>query len=530
MSDRGPGDDVDSPSDHGTGDGSDAESTGGSGAESIDGLDDDSIDPDDAETVSLSIGRETLVALGAKGLNAALGFGGVVIFANVLGDVGLGEYRTVLAAAFVLTQLPAGTATAVKKRVSEVDVPAPEYLGAGLLVHLVFSVLVAVGFLVAGEYTVSYFGSRALAGGVILVVVSLGLFNVTNRFYAGIGYPALSSWVDTARSVLTLLLQVGFLLLGMEAFGLIVGFFAATVLSAVLSVVVAGVLPTRPTRRTFERIYDFARWVIPSSFVGNAYSSADVLLIRWLVGAGPVGVYTVASQLAQPAILFSSSITDALDVKSSGRDSAGLGVRADLKNSISYAGLIAVPMVFGALAIPNALMTTLFGPEFRDAPGLALVGMTLFQLFKVYGSPLGTVTQATDRPRLNFRVGLAILLLHLPLAVGLGHLFGLLGVIASTVIAEFLRFCVYQIVAHRLFGGVVLTRPMLDQVIAGAIMFGVVELLTLDLVTISGWVWLLVVVGIGAVTYFLALLGVSRHFRVTLGNVLPWVPSLPARP
>jgi O-antigen/teichoic acid export membrane protein len=491
--------------------------------------DSESSDDSGSETESLSIGRETLVALGAKVLNAALGFGGVVIFANELGDVGLGEYRTVLAAAFVLTQVPGGTATAVKKRVSEVDTDVPQYLGAGLLVHLVFSVLVTLGFLVLQDPAVEYFGTIELAGGVVLVVLSLGLFNITNRFYAGIGYPALSSWVDSARSVLTVGFQIAFLLLGMQAFGLIIGFFVGTVLSAVLSVAVAGQLPTRPTRRVFERIYDFVRWVIPSAFVSNAYSSADVLLIRWLVGPGPVGVYTVANQLAQPAVLFSSSITDALDVKASGRDSAGLGVRSDLKNSLSYAGLIAIPMVFGALAIPNALMTTLFGPEFSDAPGLALVGLTLFQLFKVYGSTLGTVTRATDRPRLSFRVGLGVLVLHLPLAVALGHYFGLLGVIASTVVAEIVRFCIYQVVSHRLFGGVVVTRPMFDQMLAGTIMFSVVEFITWNLVSINSWIWLAVVVGIGAATYFIALLGVSRHFRETLGHVLPWVPSLPAR-
>lgn len=475
----------------------------------------------DADTVSLSIGRETLVALGAKGLNAALGFGGIVIFANVLGDVGVGEYRTVLAAAFVLTQVPGGTATAVKKRVSEVDVPTSEYLGAGLLIHLAFSVLIAIGFFVGEEFMTSYFGSRQLAGGVILVVISLGLFNVTNRFYAGIGYPALSSWVDSARSVLTVLFQVAFLLLGMEVFGLIMGFFIATVLSAVISVVVAGEFPTRPARGTFERIYSFARWIIPSSFLTNAYSSADVLIIRSLVGAGPVGVYTVASQLAQPAVLFASSITDALSVKSSGRDSAGLDVRSDLQNAVSYAGLIGVPMMFGAMAIPNALMTTLFGSDFQDAPGLALVGMTLFQLFKVYGTPFGTVIQATDRPKLTFRVGIIIIVFHLPLAIGLGHLFGLLGVIASSVLAEIVRFGIYQLIAHQLFGGIVLTRPMFDQFVASGTMFVAVELLTRYVVTISNWIWLLIVVGFGAVIYFVALLTVSAHFRQTLKHVIP---------
>jgi O-antigen/teichoic acid export membrane protein len=171
--------------------------------------------------------------------------------------------------------------------------------------------------------------------------------------------------------------------------------------------------------------------------------------------------------------------------------------------------------------MPRAIPRTLFGPEFEDAPGLALVGMTLFQLFKVYGTPFGTVIQATDRPKLTFRVGIVVIVFHLPLAVGLGHLFGLLGVIASSVLAELLRFGIYQLIAHRLFGGIVLTRPMFSQFVAGGIMFVAVELLTRYEVTISNWVWLLIVIGFGAGTYFVALLAVSAHFRQTLRYVIP---------
>jgi hypothetical protein len=97
----------------------------------------------------------------------------------------------------------------------------------------------------------------------------------------------------------------------------------------------------------------------------------------------------------------------------------------------------------------------------------------------------------------------------------------LLGVIASSVLAEIARFGIYQLLAHRLFGGIVLTRPMFDQFVAGGIMFGAVELLTRYVVTISNWVWLLVVVGFGAGIYFGALLVVSAHFRQTLRHVIP---------
>ncbi|MFB6129211.1 MAG: lipopolysaccharide biosynthesis protein [Salinigranum sp.] len=477
------------------------------------------------ETPELSLGRETLIGVGSKAVNGVLGFAGVIVFANVLGDVGLGKYRTVLAAAFVVTQVSAGTSTAIQKRVSEVDVSPAEFLGAGLAFHLVFSILVGVGFLVVEPFVSPYFGTYELAGGVVLVVFALGLFNVVNRFYAGIGYPALSSWVDTARSLLTLLFQLLFLFFGLQAFGLVLGFVVGTVGSALVSYAVAGVTPARPTHRVFRRIYDFARWSVPGSLLTNLYSSADVLIVRVFAGASGVGFYSVAIQMSQPSSMFGSAITNAFTIKSSGLDSVGKSVRADLKNVMSYAGLIAVPMTFGALAIPNALFTTLFGPSFADAPGLALVGLMVFQMFSTYCSPLSAAAAATDRPDINFRMNVAVVAVHLPLAALLGYYYGLLGVIASTVAVEIGRFTVYQYIAHRHFGGVVFTRPMGEQVFSGAVMFALVWAIEHYVVTITSWVWLVVVVGVGAAAYFLVLGVVSRHFRATVGNVLPWLPA-----
>ena len=472
------------------------------------------------ETPSLSIGREALLAVGSKALMAAIGFGGILIFANLLGDTGLGEYKTVMAAAFVLTQVPAGVATAVKKRVSEVDIDPPGFLGTGLLVHGAFSLLVLFAFVLFQPWLVGYFGSVQLAYGVVAIVVTLGFFNVTNRLYSGIGYPALSSWMDSIRSVLTFALQLVGIWWGLESFGLVAGLAVATAITGVISAAAARVRPAVPTVETARHVYDFARWSVPNSLLTNLYASADVLIIRAFVGAGAVGVYTVAQQLAMPAAMFAGSIRDALSVKSSGVDSQGGEVRADLENTMSYTGLIAIPLFFGALAIPGALLA-IFGETFTGAPVLAVAGLALFQVFNVYRLPFEAVIEGTDRPGIIFRVNVGILLVHLPLAVGLGYTVGLLGVILSTVLAEGTRVVVYQYVAHREYGGVVLTRPMAEQVLAGALMFVAVEGLTGYVVGITNWLWLLFVVGVGAAVYFLALLGVSRHFRETLRHTLP---------
>jgi hypothetical protein len=117
-------------------------------------------------------------------------------------------------------------------------------------------------------------------------------------------------------------------------------------------------------------------------------------------------------------------------------------------------------------------------------------------------------------------VNVLVALAYAPLAVGLGLLYGLLGVIFGTVLAEVVRLAAYQFVAARHFGGVVIPRPVGHQVAAGVVMFAVVEGATRTVVTISSWVWLVLVVALGAAGYFLTLLGISRHFRDTIRNTL----------
>lgn len=471
------------------------------------------------DTTSLGIGREALSGVVSNVVMGALGFVGTLVFARVLGSSGLGVYQTALAAAFIFTELSSGVASAVKKRVSEVDTEPAEFLGAGFIVHLLFSVLVFIVFVVVRGPASSYFGSMGVTFGVVAVVVSLGSFQISNRFYAGIGYPARSSWMDTIRSVFTLVFQLGLLWIGFEAFGLIIGLTIGTLITVGLTVFAANVRPTIPTRRTLHRIYDFARWSVPNGLLKNLYSSSDLLIISALASSSAAGFYTVARQLVQPATFVSSSIGNALYVKASGRHSAGREIVQDLLNSVSYAGLIAIPLFFGALAMPNAIPRTVFGGEFAAAGG-ALIGLGLFQISNVYASQFESVFGSIDRPDTVFRVNIVVTTVHLPLAVGLGYEYALLGVVYATVIAEAIRLLIYQYLSYIEFDRIVLPRPIVEQVLSGATMF-VVLTAVLTTVSVRGWIMLLLLVGGGAIVYFATLFAISSHFRLALRNVIP---------
>lgn len=471
------------------------------------------------DTTSIGIGREALSSLISNIAMGALGFGGTILFARVLGASGLGVYQTAIAAAFVFTKVSGGVAGAVQKRVSEVDIDPAPFLGTGLLVHAVFSVVVTIGVLLFLDPIATYLSSTTVTLAAVAVVVSLGLFNVTNQTLAGVGYPARSSWMDTARSALTVLCQVVLLWIGLEAFGLVAGLAIATAASALLSALIAGIRPTLPNREIIISISQYARWSVPNGLLNKLYASLDILVVTAAAGSTAAGLYAVARQLTQPATFLSSSISGAFVVKASGRHSAGEDVLFDLLNSVSYSGLFAIPILFGALAMPRAIPRTVFGGEFAAA-GWALVGMAVFQVCNVYASPIQSMFAGIDRPDVVFRVNILVTAVHLPLAIGLGYEFGLIGVVSATVGAELLRLLVYLYLAYAKFERIVITKRVFEQVGSALLMYASLEA-ALTVISVRGWLILLFLVGSGAAVYFGTLLIVSSHFRLAIRHAVP---------
>ncbi|MFC7080224.1 polysaccharide biosynthesis C-terminal domain-containing protein [Halorussus caseinilyticus] len=207
-----------------------------------------------------------------------------------------------------------------------------------------------------------------------------------------------------------------------------------------------------------------------------------------------------------------------LQVKVSGASSLGEDVREDVSNAMTYAGLLGIPMFFGALALPDVLMRTFFGAGFGEG-GVALVGIALFYVFYIYQIPLESAISGTDRPELTFRVNAAGLLVHIPLAIVLAREYGLLGVIGATLFAEVMMFFGFQLLCRKLFGGAIFPAPIAAQTVSALAMFGVITEAR-DAMALNYWLPVVALVAFGAAVYFAVLAVTSSHFRLTLANVL----------
>ncbi|POG54944.1 oligosaccharide flippase family protein [Haloferax marisrubri] len=470
----------------------------------------------DVNTAELDVGREALSSLTAKLTMSVFGFVSILVFARVLGPAGVGRYYIAYTISLILIRISAGVGQAVKKRVSEVDEAPHEYLGVGILFHVAF--LGVGGGLIWVLYGFTDLITQAdVAAAVFAVFATEGLFQILNRFYQGLGHPGESFWIDTFRSVLTTVFQLALLFAGMEAFGLLVGIALATVVCVVILLIRAGVRPALPSRRAIDRIAEFARWSVGTSIVSNAYSRLDVIVLGWLVGDAAVGFYETALRLVTPATQVAGSISTSINVKASGKSSLGEDVLGDVSNAISYTGLFAIPIFFGALALPRPLMQTFFSGAFAEG-GPALVGIAAFTAINVFNQPLIAVIEGTNRPRDVFRVQSLVFALNVPMAVLFTNWFGLLGVVAATFLSEFVMFLMYEYNTVETFGEYVFPRPVFEQLASGAVMCGVILLLR-NVVSLREWPAVIAVVAFGACVYFATITVISSHFRLTVRNV-----------
>ncbi|PSQ06193.1 polysaccharide biosynthesis protein [Halobacteriales archaeon QS_6_71_20] len=455
----------------------------------------------------------------AKFAMAAIGFAGSIVFARALGPGGYGAFYIVITLVNILNNPVVGWGVACKKRISETGFSTSEALGSGLLGAVLLPLLILPLTYVVNQYTGLY-DLEGLLVPFSLLFVAICLFAATNRILSARSNFAASDWSDTLRSLFTTLLQLGFVALGFGAAGMAYGLALATVLTVPYVLYRIGVRPEFPSQNTLISIGSYAKYSVPNGFIGTAQSRFDILLLGALLASSSVGNYQVSMQLTLAGTFIGAVVSKGLMARVSEHWSEDdrEAVITDLTNSLSYASVLAIPIFFGTVAMPNDLLVTIFGPEYSGIGGV-LVGLSLFRVLKVQSSQLRSTVAGLDRPDINTRIGLLVLILN----VGLGYLliieYGILGIVTATIVSEIIRYVSLAYIIKQYLPSVrLLARPIRHQLFSGALMFVIVDRVHTN-VGVSWWGELLLLIGLGGAIYFLTLLLISRSFRITVRGV-----------
>jgi O-antigen/teichoic acid export membrane protein len=306
--------------------------------------------------------------------------------------------------------------------------------------------------------------------------------------------------------------------------GWLVGGYAAGVAVATLvGVVFLTLRPRLPRRSDFRRVVGFARYSWLSTVESRSFSAMDTVVLGVFVSSNLIGYYEVAWNLASILAVFGTSISETVFPAISRLESEDdrEAVNGIVNDALAFTGLFVVPGLVGAAVVGEHVLR-IYGAEFQRA-ALVLVVLVAARLVYAYEAQLVTALDAIDAPSRAFRVNLAFVVANLALNVLLVWQYGWVGAAVGTALAA----AVGLVLAYRsLAAALSFDLPvgeMARQWAAALLMGGVVYLLEPVVVRMRAppSVSALVLVGIGATTYFLALVALSVRFRATVRRNVP---------
>lgn len=450
-----------------------------------------------------------------KVVTAILGFVGSIIVARIVGSAGYGVFYISMSISQFIENPVTGWATACKKRMTESDFDTPEAFGSVLLMMVLIIVFGAPLSYIALQILTE---NQIIPIAVPLIFASTSSYWALNTFLSGRGNFSLSIWTGSLSTLVQIVGRVVLVVIGFGVWGMIGG----TVIGPIVVLPVLfrwiGVRPSIPSRKSIRSIAEYARWSIPSGFVGTALSRMDMVLLGWLVTASVAGKYQVALQITMPAVFVSSVIGTGLMGRVSNLESRQQNWQDDLWNALSYGSILSVPIFFGSIVIGEELAVTVFGGEYSGA-GIFVIGLALYRLVKTQTTPYRSVISGLDRPDIVLNVSLVSFVLNFASGIALWWFIGAPGIVIATALTSMITYLITILYIRRITNiRFLFTHPFLKQVISGTVM-AIVIYTAKEIFGMTSWIDLFGYVIFGGIIYGGLEVIFSPHLRSTTSAI-----------
>ena len=480
----------------------------------------------------MRLGQTSVVYLISKFGGSILGFFATIYFTRTLGEDIYGFYAVTLALVSWLGIVKSvGFGQAIVKRMSEEE-ERDAYLAAGTAVKGVLTLFVATGVLLFRDQVNAYVGQPVSEFVVLLLVVSIfsGLVSSalkgTHRVHI---YAPLSTAKQGAQSAI----MIALVYVGWELAGMLLGHAIGTALITVVGLWFVKPSITIPQWRHVVRLFDFAKFSWLGSIRKKTFSDMDILVLGLFVSSGLTGIYAIAYSLSAFLDIFSNAIRNTLFPELSKRSAADDNqmIRTLTNDALTYAGLFLIPGIVGGTILGDRLMR-IYGSGFEigaEVLPILLIGILAYS----YTKQLLNTLNGIDRPDLAFRANAAFIGSNLVLNLALVYTIGWVGAAIATATSAGIGL---------LFGFHYTRKHVAFTVPYGEIARQWAAALGMGLVVYAArafgearWAWIpdynavfvVGLVGLGAAVYFALLFGISREFRTTVANNLPFEVPLP---
>lgn len=361
----------------------------------------------------------------------------------------IGLYFFLFAVIDLLSNIAGGLGQAIRKRVSAKEGKQSDYLTTALV-----STFVAQGIIIVFLLVIAFSVPSNLIPDIVsridillmfasvLLLVTQSTAKIMLNYNSGLGYPSRSEWLGRALpGVLFFIITVFVIYLGMDiAYVFIGGSISYAFSTLIMFLTTKPDLTSKPSIKKLRSIFRFGKWSIPNKIVTNFYGSLDIIVLGIIVTSTVAGYYESTNSLSNLAYIVPFGVSAVISVKISGLDAEGKTdeIRSLMSNVLPISMVLPVTalsifIVFGEFSIEQ-----IYGSNFSGAY-LFLVGLSIKEVITSYRKPIEALTYGIDSPEKPFYSNICAVIFNIITVVPFVLLFGGIGVVISTILAEIIR-------------------------------------------------------------------------------------------
>lgn len=480
----------------------------------------------------MELGKTSVLYFISRLFASFVGFLATLYIARTLGAGALGVYNLAVGlTAWLSIAGTIGISGAISKRVSEGDYPGHFAVAGAIVIGLLATALAIVIFLFRTQVN-AYVGYPASLYIIGFLFASL-TWAVLSALLSGLHLVHIQGLLAAIKVLGRSAFQILAIFVGLGTSALFLGHIAGFVIIITIALfVISNSLskPSMPRAVHFTSLFDFAKFSWLGNLRSRMFNYTDVIVLGFFVSSTLIGVYSIAWNISQVLILFSSSLTATLfpelsNLSAKGRQNAVSNI---VEKSLTFGGLFLIPGLLGAAILGDRILR-LYGPEFPQGSEVLTI-LVLANLFMGYQNQLLNTLNAIDRPELAFRVNAVFAVSNLLLNVALIHLYGWIGAAVATatsvLISLVLGYWHVDAIIEFTFPIGEIAKQGIAAICMATIVYAGLYIESTHQIMSHNFATVVVLVVTGAIVYFLLLLGLSKEFRETVDRNLPFTLPL----
>ncbi len=206
------------------------------------------------------------------------------------------------------------------------------------------------------------------------------------------------------------------------------------------------------SKEAFNKVFHFGKYVMGTNIFSMIYKSTDQFTIGYFLNTSAVATYNAAVRLSNLIEYPTTSIAEIVYPKSTAQYDKGGEQSSKLlfEQSVGITIGITLPIIVIVVLFAEQIIHIIAGPAYADSV-IILRFTILFGLFTPFSRQFGTALDSSGRPKLNFYILLASLIINIITnIIGISY-FGLMGACYGTLASYVIIFIVNNYFMRKIF-------------------------------------------------------------------------------